>query len=213
MRNPDPGTFQRLTVYSTAFVFHIFCRLACPPLKGAQRLTERGDRGHLLIEVFEHRVASTNDAGEAHGHGGPGTSAPRDRARDLPQSARASGVRRPPLLFLSLATSLLQCRLAGTLQSSRFLIATYLVIQIMTADENLVLVAPRPVRLAAPTPFYPPSILHRPQAINAFRFASPSSDALERLKLTDDSADEDLKSEPPAPSERDRPVSPRASPR
>ncbi|GJE90857.1 hypothetical protein PsYK624_070010 [Phanerochaete sordida] len=83
----------------------------------------------------------------------------------------------------------------------------------MTADENLVLIAPRPVRLAAPAPFYPPSILHRPQAINAFRFASPSSDALERLKLSDDSVDDDPKSEPPAPSERDRPVSPRASPR
>ncbi|EKM55533.1 uncharacterized protein PHACADRAFT_256230 [Phanerochaete carnosa HHB-10118-sp] len=83
----------------------------------------------------------------------------------------------------------------------------------MPADENIVLVAPRPVRLAAPTPFYPPSILHRPQAMNAFRFASTVSDALERFKLADDSVDDDPKSEPPAPSERDRPISPRASPR
>lgn len=83
----------------------------------------------------------------------------------------------------------------------------------MPADENLVLVAPRPVRLAAPAPFYPPSILHRPQAMNAFRFASTLSDALERFKLTDDSVDDDPKSEPSASSERDRSISPRASPR
>lgn len=85
----------------------------------------------------------------------------------------------------------------------------------INSHDNLVLVAPRPVRLAAPTPFsqyHPSSILHRPQALSAFRF-SPSADAFDRLKLAEDTADDELKTVSPALSERDRPVSPRASPR
>lgn len=85
-------------------------------------------------------------------------------------------------------------------------------------SDNIVLVAPRPVRLAAPAPFAQyhhsaATILHRPQAINTVRFLSPSADAFDRLKLGDDPVDEDHRSEPHAPSERDRSVSPRASPR
>ncbi|KIP09074.1 hypothetical protein PHLGIDRAFT_18721 [Phlebiopsis gigantea 11061_1 CR5-6] len=81
-------------------------------------------------------------------------------------------------------------------------------------SDNIVLVAPRPVRLAAPAPFaqyhHSAATILRPQAINTVRFLSPSADAFERLKLSDESADEDTKSES---SERDRSVSPRASPR
>ena len=84
-------------------------------------------------------------------------------------------------------------------------------------SDNIVLVAPRPVRLAAPAPFaqyhHSAATILRPQAINTVRFLSPSADAFERLKLGDDSADEDSKSEPAASSERDRSVSPSASPR
>lgn len=84
------------------------------------------------------------------------------------------------------------------------------------SHENIVLVAPRPVRLAAPTPYtqyHATSILHRPPTRSAVRFVSSAAEAFDRLKLSDDPTDDDAKSESPAPSERDRSVSPRASPR
>ncbi|TCD60578.1 hypothetical protein EIP91_009850 [Steccherinum ochraceum] len=81
-------------------------------------------------------------------------------------------------------------------------------------NSGTVLVAPRPVRLAAPTPYthFANSILQRPQARHAVRLVSAPADALDRLKLTEDGADQDLKPESAPPSDRDS-VSPRASPR
>ncbi|KAI0705827.1 hypothetical protein BC835DRAFT_1409893 [Cytidiella melzeri] len=79
-------------------------------------------------------------------------------------------------------------------------------------SENLILVAPRPVRLAAPAPYssFSPSFLHRPQAskpTTAMRFVSATTEAFERLKL---SADNEEELTMPS-SDRDRPISPRAS--
>lgn len=107
---------------------------------------------------------------------------------------------------------------ASSLQNSDSLITPLYTTMTLNSHDNVVLVAPRPVRLAAPAPFSQyhhaaASFLHRPQAINAVRFMSPSADAFDRLKLSDDASDEDPRSETPAPSERDRSVSPRASPR
>ncbi|KAI0341864.1 hypothetical protein BDW22DRAFT_1429957 [Trametopsis cervina] len=78
--------------------------------------------------------------------------------------------------------------------------------------ETLVLVAPRPVRLATPAPFssFTPSFLHRPQAVKSsasVRLISAPTDAFDNLKLSSDS-DEDLA---PQSSERDRSISPRLS--
>ena len=82
------------------------------------------------------------------------------------------------------------------------------------AHDNLILVAPRPVRLAAPTPYthFPNAVLQRPQARSSVRLVSGPVDALDRLKLADDSPDQDAKPDPAPPSDRDS-VSPRASPR
>ncbi|KAI0094017.1 hypothetical protein BDY19DRAFT_292559 [Irpex rosettiformis] len=79
-------------------------------------------------------------------------------------------------------------------------------------SDNLILVAPRPVRLAAPTPFssFNPSFLHRPQPSKvaaAVRYVSAPSEAFDRLKLSDNEDDPSMPSH-----ERDRPISPRASP-
>ncbi|THH33954.1 hypothetical protein EUX98_g222 [Antrodiella citrinella] len=82
------------------------------------------------------------------------------------------------------------------------------------AHNNIVLVAPRPVRLAAPSPYthFTNSILQRPQARSAVRLVSAPADALDRLKLADDGADQDSKPDSAPPSDRDA-ASPRASPR
>lgn len=82
------------------------------------------------------------------------------------------------------------------------------------AQDNIVLVAPRPVRLAAPTPYshFANQVLQRPQARSAVRLVSAPADALDRLKLADDGADQDSQFESAPLSDRD-PVSPRASPR
>ncbi|KAH8107027.1 hypothetical protein BXZ70DRAFT_916106 [Cristinia sonorae] len=82
--------------------------------------------------------------------------------------------------------------------------------------DNLVLVAPRPVRLAAPTPYthFTNAILHRPQARSAARLVSAPADAIDRLKLADDVADQlDAKHDPPSSSSDRDSASPRASPR
>ncbi|RDX56893.1 hypothetical protein K466DRAFT_585343 [Polyporus arcularius HHB13444] len=76
------------------------------------------------------------------------------------------------------------------------------------SNDNLVLVAPRPVRLAAgsaPFPFHSP-IAHRPKSRAAI--LSAATDAFDRLRLADDHADQ----QPAEPSEKDA-ISPRASPR
>ena len=82
--------------------------------------------------------------------------------------------------------------------------------------DNLVLVAPRPVRLAAPAP-YPQlhsAILQRPQPKpTTLRFVASPSDAFEKIKLGDDLQEDMPKSEPQVQAERDVPPSPRASPR
>ena len=81
------------------------------------------------------------------------------------------------------------------------------------AHDNIVLVAPRPVRLAAPSSFAPfhPAIV-RPQPRAAVRLVSaPPTDALDRLKISDESGDEEFRGDH-IPSERDS-ASPRASPR
>jgi len=77
----------------------------------------------------------------------------------------------------------------------------------INAYDNTILVAPRPVRLTAPTPFpsFSNSILHRPQPRSTVRLVSAPADALDRLKLGDDPEDE-------PPSDREA-ASPRASPR
>lgn len=82
------------------------------------------------------------------------------------------------------------------------------------AHDNIVLVAPRPVRLAAPTPYshFANQVLQRPQARSAVRLVSAPADALDRLKLADEGADQDSQHESAPPSDRDL-VSPRASPR
>ncbi|KAF7800273.1 hypothetical protein EIP86_011520 [Pleurotus ostreatoroseus] len=84
----------------------------------------------------------------------------------------------------------------------------------LNAHDNIVLVAPRPVRLAAPVP-YPPlhsAIVSRPQPIRpaaTFRFVASPSEAFEKLKLSDDVSDDERKLDF---SERDRlSASPRAS--
>lgn len=82
------------------------------------------------------------------------------------------------------------------------------------ANENVILVAPRPVRLTAPTP-YPPHfhtpLLQKPQARNAgVRIVSAPVETLETLKFADDSAEESLKIAEPIDQDI---VSPRTSPR
>ncbi|RPD66023.1 hypothetical protein L227DRAFT_648818 [Lentinus tigrinus ALCF2SS1-6] len=77
-----------------------------------------------------------------------------------------------------------------------------------SSNDNLVLVAPRPVRLAAgsaPFTFSSP-IAHRPKSRAAI--LSAATDAFDRLRLADDHVDQ----QPAEPSEKDS-VSPRASPR
>ena len=83
------------------------------------------------------------------------------------------------------------------------------------AHDNIVLVAPRPVRLTAPAPYthhFANAVLQRPQARSAVRLVSAPADALDRLKLADDTVDQDSKPDSAPPSDRD-PASPRASPR
>lgn len=83
---------------------------------------------------------------------------------------------------------------------------------ITSAHDNAVLVAPRPVRLAAPFSQFSPSFLHRPQSSKAaVRLVAAPTDAFERLKVSSDSypSEEDLVS---PSAERDRPISPRPSP-
>lgn len=73
------------------------------------------------------------------------------------------------------------------------------------SDNNLVLVAPRPVRLAAgAAPFPFPS--HRPRSRAAF--LSAATDAFDRLRLLDDHSDQ----QPPELLDKDS-LSPRPSPR
>ncbi|GBE82343.1 hypothetical protein SCP_0407270 [Sparassis crispa] len=84
----------------------------------------------------------------------------------------------------------------------------------LNAHENTVLVAPRPVRLAAPTPYsHFRSPVHRPRPhtpASSVRLVSTPADAFDRLKLGEDPADGDSKY--PDSCDRDS-VSPRASPR
>ncbi|KAH9842825.1 uncharacterized protein C8Q71DRAFT_734711 [Rhodofomes roseus] len=83
--------------------------------------------------------------------------------------------------------------------------------------DDFVLVAPRPVRLAAPAPAPPFSpfqgALNRPQTrVPGVRFVA---DGVDRLKLGEDvfqTQDDIVRLPPPEPAEKD-PVSPRASPR
>lgn len=80
-----------------------------------------------------------------------------------------------------------------------------------TSNDNLVLVAPRPVRLAsgaAPFPFHSP-VAHRPRSRAAI--LSAATDAFDRLMLADDSGDQH-EHRAPELSEKDR-LSPRTSPR
>lgn len=80
------------------------------------------------------------------------------------------------------------------------------------AHDNIVLVAPRPVRLATPSSYtqFHPAIV-RPQPRAAVRLVSCPPDSIDRLKIGDESGDEGFGSEV-VPSERE-PTSPRASPR
>ncbi|KAI0811273.1 hypothetical protein BC629DRAFT_1480031 [Irpex lacteus] len=83
----------------------------------------------------------------------------------------------------------------------------------MHTTDNLILVAPRPVRLGQPTPFssFSPSFLHRPQPSKAnasFRYTPAPTEAFDRLKLTADSED-DLSAQS---QDLDRPISRCASP-
>ncbi|KAI0797880.1 hypothetical protein C8Q75DRAFT_739953 [Abortiporus biennis] len=82
-----------------------------------------------------------------------------------------------------------------------------------THDSNIVLVAPRPVRLAAPTPYtqFNP-LLQRPHARAAVRLVSAPVDAFEKLKLAEDVGEEENKTDSLVSSGRDS-VSPRPSPR
>ena len=82
----------------------------------------------------------------------------------------------------------------------------------MPNSDTLILVAPRPVRLAPPAPFssFAPTFLHRPQpakAAAAIRYVATPTDSFDRLKLSDNEDDLSV----PSP-ERDRPISPRTSP-
>ncbi|EIW60494.1 uncharacterized protein TRAVEDRAFT_28050 [Trametes versicolor FP-101664 SS1] len=80
-----------------------------------------------------------------------------------------------------------------------------------TSNDNLVLVAPRPVRLAsgaAPFPFHSP-VAHRPRSRAAI--LSAATDAFDRLMLAEDSGDQH-EHRAPELSEKDR-LSPRTSPR
>lgn len=87
----------------------------------------------------------------------------------------------------------------------------------LNAHDSLVLVAPRPVRLAAPVPFpqFHSTVVQRPQPkTTTIRFVSSPSDAFEKLKLSEELQDDDLKTDFTLPPERgDPPASPRASPR
>ena len=96
------------------------------------------------------------------------------------------------------------------------LITLYNTMTLNAHHENLVLVAPRPVRLAAPVPYsqFHSTIVQRPQPKSTtIRFVSSPSDAFEKLKLGDDPMDDDAKSDWAPPAEREISVSPRASPR
>ncbi|CAL1704361.1 unnamed protein product [Somion occarium] len=78
------------------------------------------------------------------------------------------------------------------------------------AHDNIVLVAPRPVRLATSTyTQFHPSIVHRPQPRSSVRLVSAPPDAIDRLRLGEEYVDEELRSDQ---SDRE-PASPRLSPR
>ncbi|OJT15745.1 hypothetical protein TRAPUB_4381 [Trametes pubescens] len=80
-----------------------------------------------------------------------------------------------------------------------------------SSNDNLVLVAPRPVRLAsgaAPFPFHSP-VAHRPRSRAAI--LSAATDAFDRLMLAEDSGDHH-EHRAPELSEKDS-LSPRTSPR
>ncbi|CDO70790.1 hypothetical protein BN946_scf184798.g105 [Trametes cinnabarina] len=80
-------------------------------------------------------------------------------------------------------------------------------------NDNLVLVAPRPVRLAAgaaPFAFHSSPVSHRPRSRAAL--LSAATDAFDRLMLAEDSADQPQHSVAELSSEKDT-LSPRTSPR
>ena len=81
-------------------------------------------------------------------------------------------------------------------------------------NENIILAAPRPVRLAAPTPYphhFRASVLQKPQTRSAgVRLLSSPAEALESLKLSDESPEDSFKFAEPIDKDL---VSPRASPR
>lgn len=83
------------------------------------------------------------------------------------------------------------------------------------ANDNIILVAPRPVRIASNTPysqFHSSPIAQRPHTRAAVRYVSAPADAFDKLKLAEDNADDDRRSDSTWSSERDAP-SPRSSPR
>ncbi|KAI9064326.1 hypothetical protein FKP32DRAFT_1675836 [Trametes sanguinea] len=82
-----------------------------------------------------------------------------------------------------------------------------------SSNDNVVLVAPRPVRLAsgaAPFAFHPSPVSHRPRSRAAL--LSAATDAFDRLMLSEDSPDQQQHSVAEISSEKDS-LSPRASPR
>lgn len=82
------------------------------------------------------------------------------------------------------------------------------------ANENVILAAPRPVRLTASTPYphhFHSPLLQKPQTRTAgVRIVSAPVDALETLKLSDESTEESFKIAEPIDKDLS---SPRASPR
>lgn len=80
------------------------------------------------------------------------------------------------------------------------------------AHDNIVLVAPRPVRLATPSSYtqFHPAIV-RPQPRAAVRLVSAPPDPVDRISIGDESGEEDFRNEVVS-SEREC-ASPRASPR
>ncbi|KAI0079969.1 hypothetical protein K474DRAFT_1638856 [Panus rudis PR-1116 ss-1] len=85
----------------------------------------------------------------------------------------------------------------------------------LNAHDNTVLVAPRPVRLAAPSVYtqFTSSGIHRPQPRTGVCIVSAPSDALDRLRLGDDSPEDELKSEGASSLSDRESASQRASPR
>lgn len=82
------------------------------------------------------------------------------------------------------------------------------------ANDNIILVAPRPVRIASSAPYsqFHTPIAQRPHTRATVRFVSAPADAFDKLKLADDSGDDDRRTDSTWSSERDAP-SPRSSPR